>query len=442
MFICRPFRRARCLLIVLAVMLGYAVPAAAVSGTATAAPKAIDDSQLRQYTTTIGGASVLSTTRTIAHRWGSTHDPLDGTTYGYNMVGADPRTCQGSGCSVTIQADITPLQVRIDGTTFSGSDVVAPLLASPLFALNDYGSTPYASAGTWDVEPRGPGGVLSQGDVGNRLQLEDATMRAQFNQTGASSYHLELSPNVMTPVTIDVPQNQGMVLKSGRGVVFAAVNMSWWIAQIQHLLTGADPAHLALYLTDDTLLYQQQGGSFLCCTPGYHGERSAGTDVGSGHSNGNAAVQTMAWASWLSPGVYARPDGGQYWATQDINVLSHEISEWADDPFASNNVQPWPYVPAEPQLGCARLLETGDPVAYAGFAIGTNTFQQGPNPNGTVSADGYYHPQDEAMLPWFTRQAPNTLSEPTQTPSANIGRYTLLGDLDTYPGMTQPAVPC
>ena len=35
--------------------------------------------------------------------------------------------------------------------------------------------------------------------------------------------------------------------------------------------------------------------------------------------------------------------------------------------------------------------------------MGTNTFEQGPNPNGTQSADGYYHPEDEVFSPWFLR---------------------------------------
>ena len=119
----------------------------------------------------------------------------------------------------------------------------------------------------------------------------------------------------------------------------------------------------------------------------------------------------------------------------------HEIAEWADDPFVNNSVEPW-LTPTAPQYGCSGILETGDPVVAIGFAMGTNTFEQGPNPNGTQSADGYYHPEDEVFLPWFMRTAPNTISEPTQSPSANIGRYTLMGDLNPFPGFRQPATGC
>jgi hypothetical protein len=360
-------------------------------------------------------------------------------TYGYNMVGANPNDCSGSACSVTIEADITPVVVHVAGRTYDGYNVLAATLASPQFEANDYGSTPYATAGAANI-PRGAGGALSQDDAGRLLQLQDATMRAQFNKTGASGYHVILHPNVMPPVTIEVPSNHGTLLQSGRGVVFADINISWWSAQIQNLITKADPTHLAIYLTDDVLLYQGQD-IFNCCVIGYHGTRASGAGNGSSNSNGNAKVQTFAWASYISPGIYARPNGGTDWALQDIHALAHEIAEWADDPFVNNYVEPW-LTPTAPQYGCTSILETGDPVVGIGFAMGANVFRQGPSPNGTQSADGYYHPEDEALLPWFMRTAPNTVSEPTQSPSTNVGRYTLMGDLNPFAGFRQPATGC
>jgi hypothetical protein len=399
----------------------------------------IDDATLKAMTTTIGGASVVPTTRTIAHWWGSTVDPHNGITYGYNMVGADPNSCSGSACSVTIETDITPLIVNVGGMTFDGNSVLAATLASPQFALNDYGSTPFATAGASNL-PRGTGGALSQNDAGNLLQLQDVTMRAQFNQTGSSNYHLVLHPNVMPAVTINVPQNQGTLLQSSRGVIFADIDISWWAAQIHNLETKADPTHLPIYLTDNVLLHIGQD-VYNCCVLGFHGTRAVGSGGGSSNSNGNAVVQTFAWASWLQPGIYARPNGGSLWALQDIHALSHEIAEWADDPFVNNTVEPW-LTPTAPQYGCTALLETGDPVVAIGFAMGTNAFQQGPNPNGSQSADGYYHPEDEVFLPWFMRSSPNSVSEPTQNPSTAIGRYGLMGDLNPFPGFRQPATGC
>jgi hypothetical protein len=421
-------------------LFGFAEIAAAQSE-----PQVIDDSQLQALTTTVGGASVLPTTRTVQHWFGSTLDPHNGITYGYNMVGANPFTCSGAACSVTIEADITPVIVNIDGHTFSGLDVLDATLASPQFATNDYGSTPAATApGAFPNVPaliRGPGGTLSQGDAGNQLQLQDATMRAQFNKTGTSQYHLILHPNILPPVTINVPPNQGTLLRSGRGVVFADIDIGWWSSQIKNLnSTRGDPTHLPIYLTNNVLLFVGKS-VFNCCVIGFHGTSPVGIGAGSTNSNGNAKVQTFAWASWVQPGIYARPNGGTDWALQDIHALSHEISEWADDPFVNNTVEPW-LTPTAPQYGCSNILETGDPVVAIGFAMGTNAFEQGPNPNGTQSADGYYHPEDEVHLPWFLRLAPNTVSEPTQTSSTNIGRYTFMGDLNPFPGFREPATGC
>ena len=433
-------KRRLVLLAALTLAIVAVVTATASAGADSATdPQLISDSQLQALTATQGGASVLPTTRTVAHWFGQTLDPGNGVTYGYNMVGSDPNHCAGSACSTTIETDITPINVVVGGRTFSGSDVVPATLASPVFATNDYGSTPFATAGASNL-PRGAGGALSQNDAGNALQLQDATMRAQFNKTGASNYHLILNPHVMPAVTIVVPSNQGTLLQSGRGVVFADINISWWSAQINNLEQSADATHLPIYLTNSVLLHIGKD-IFNCCVLGYHGTRAAGSGGGSANSNGNAVVQTFAWASYMAPGIYARANGGTDWALQDIHGLSHEIAEWGDDPFVNNTVEPW-LTPTAPQYGCTGVLETGDPVVAIGFAMGTNTYAQGANPNGSQSADGYYHPEDEALLPWFMRSAPNTISEPTQVASTNVGRYTFMGSLNPFNGFKAPATGC
>jgi hypothetical protein len=252
---------------------------------------------------------------------------------------------------------------------------------------------------------------------------------------------------VHDPITIVVPGNKGALLMSGRGVVIADINIQWWATRIQNLNTALgyiDPTHLPIYLTNDVVNFIGTDPT-NCCVIGFHGAGPvpSGNEnaYGPGHGEGNQAVQTWAFASYLSPGVYARPNGGVYWALQDIHPLSHEIAEWADDPFINNFVQPW-LTPTAPQYGCTNILETGDPVVAIGFAMGTNGYEQGPNPNGTQSADGYYHPEDEALLPWFMRTAPNTVSEPTQSPSTNVGRYTFMGDLNPFSGFRAPATGC
>ena len=395
---------------------------------------------MQALTTTIGGAPVLPTTRTVTHWFGSTLDPNNGVTYGYNMVGADPSNCSGAACDVTVTVDIVPIKVVVGGMTFDPTDshnALAGTLASPQFALNGYGSTPFATNSSF---ARGAGGLLSQNDAGNQLQLQDATMRAQFNKTGSSSYHVRLNPVVHDPVTIVVPGNRGTLLQSGRGVIFGDVDIQWWATQIQTLnasLGYNDPTHLPIYLTDSVLLHIGPN-PFNCCVIGFHGAGPVPSHTNNGPQNGsgNQPVQTWAWASYVTPGFFGPISA---WALQDIHPLSHEVSEWADDPFINNFVEPW-LTPTAPQYGCTNILETGDPVVAIGFAKGTNTFEQGPTPTGTQVADGFYHPEDEVFLPWFMRTAPNTISQPVQ--GGTDGRYTFMGSLNPYAGFKTAATGC
>src|SRR3954465_10104981 len=100
------------------------------SSSATSIP-VISDAQLHAITSTMGGAPALSSSDTIAHWAGSSVNPDNGVTYGYNMVGSNPFTCSGAACSTTVEVDITPVIVNIDGMTFSGVDSLGALGASP-----------------------------------------------------------------------------------------------------------------------------------------------------------------------------------------------------------------------------------------------------------------------------------------------------------------------
>jgi hypothetical protein len=399
---------------------------AAMAGTD---PVVLQDSGMSPKSTTLGGATVLRTTNTVAHWFGTGLDPNNGVTYGFNMVGADPNSCSGSACDTTVPVDIVPINVTVGGQAFNGSDVVAATLASPQFTTDDYTST---SAATNAAGNKGPGGALSAGNSG--VQLQDATMRSQFNK-GGSSYHLRLAPTVHPAITIDVPAEHGTLLQNSRGLVFADVNVKWWAAQLQYQIGNLgymDPTHLPIFLTNEVMLYD--GKDILnCCIIGFHGAGIVpGNSNGNVHGNGSQPVQTYAWASYVTPGTFSPT---RDWALQDIHALSHEIAEWADDPFVNNSVEPW-LTPTAPQYGCTGILETGDPVVGIGFSKGGNSFEQ------NAYADGTYHPEDEVFLPWFLRTAPNTISQPTQTASSNVGRYTLMGDLNPFPGFRQPATGC
>ncbi len=386
---------------------------------ADSTPQPTDDSSLQPTTTSFGGAAPLATTRTVQHWSGEATNGLDGVTYRFNMVGVDPST-EGSS---TIGVDIIPLNVNVDGMAFNGSDSVAGVVASPLFQEGDFSGTSATGVG-----PRGPGGPVSAGNSG--VQLLDATMRSQFDKIG-TDYHLVLgAPVVFAPVTINVAADKSLLRVSPVGVVVATVDEGWFQTRVQNQLKRRhlDPTRLAIFLTKNVLLYADHNPAH-CCSVGGHGAGHATGGLGGPvNGNGNQPVHTFVWSSWLTPGFF----GPGMWVMKDIVGLSHEITEWANDPFNTNTVQSWS-TPNAPQYGCNNLLETGDPTFAVGFAAGTNTFDQNP------WSDGSYHVQDEAFLPWFMRTA--STSQALQVPSLG-GRYTFMGLLSPLPWFHMAAVPC
>jgi hypothetical protein len=413
----RPFRHAFAALTAAVTALVFTSAGAA----AEESPNPDDDSTLNPTSARFHGEGPHVGARTIQHWTGQTTNPVNGVTYPYSMVGADP----AGDDAATITVDIVPINVTVGGRAFNGSDVIPAVLASPIFQTSDYASTGAASTSTG---ARGAGGELSAGNVD--VQLLDATMRSQFNKVG-TDYHLYLEPIVRRPVTISVPAALGVLRTSRGGITSARVDVTWFQPQVEGLTASLhylQPHRLALFITNDVRLYGNHD-PVICCVFGAHGTTDT-TAEGNG-SDGRQSLQTFVWASWMTAGI-ANP--ATAWAVQDINGLSHEIAEWAADPFETNVVQPW-FATRAPQYGCSSLLEVGDPTVGLGFSQGTNIFDQ------NAFTDGTYHPQDEVFLPWFMRTSPNDVSQATQG-SATAGRYTFLGDLNRVAFFHQPPVTC
>ena len=120
-----------------------------------------------------------------------------------------------------------PLIVHFDGMTFDGTTWSAD---ARLAGVRQQRLRLHAGRDRGRELPNDPkliqgaGGPLSQADRGWRCSFQDATMRAQFDKVGAGSgYHLILHPNVLPAVTINVPQNQGTLMKSPQGVIFPTI---------------------------------------------------------------------------------------------------------------------------------------------------------------------------------------------------------------------------
>ena len=343
------------------------------------------DATAKPKFTSEGGATPFRTAKTIPYWSSSFTDPTNGVTYPYTMVGTSPFT--GNGQTAVPSALIPFRFVFADGTVMDGTSDVAATIASPIFSNYSY--------------------PLSGGDV---AQYGDAIYRAQWNKIG-TNYHVRLgAPAVLPTQTIEVPANQGFAFVNSRGVLIGLVDYYWFSPRLKNAINNlhVSPQTIPIVLNHNTMLYI--GNSANCCIIGYHGATS------SLNGNGAQQVQTYMFGSFITPRTFSgfdQPGAG----LGDIHAISHEVSEWYDDPFINNLVQPWE-TPTAPQYGCTGILETGDPVVGIWFPLPGN-----PQPG----AKGVWHPEDEVHFSWFARESPSR---------AYGGLYTYMGTF------TEPAHSC
>jgi hypothetical protein len=369
--------------------------------------------------TTQGGVApqFLQNARTIPHWTFQYTDPTNNVTYPITMVGTDPST---TNTDTAVHTVIVPLEFNfVAGNqdtsilndlgyagfratpvthTFDGSRRVADVLASPIFQNA--------------VHPAAMGG--------DTAQVGDAFFRAQFNKIG-TSYHVRLvNDSVATTQTIDVPANKGLAYQRPVGAwrtanglptdtIAGVVDSGWFSARLQQLMgtLQIDARTVPIFLTDNVMLYS---GNYLgCCTIGYHGAgMPVGRGAGSANGNGVQPVQTFIFSAWTTPGTYSgfladytnptRTSASPTRGLADIHALSHEVSEWLDDPYVNNRVKPWVAATA-PQYGCTAYLETGDPVVGAWYPLTGNN----AGANDTYNYYGQYHPEEEVNAQWFGR---------------------------------------
>lgn len=438
---------------------------ASASSVFAATPTAKPDSQA--LFTTQGSVSLqaLAGARTIPHFTFTFTDPNNGLTYPITMVGTNPKT---NPTTTTIPTEIIPLKMNFVARNQDTS------------ALNDLGWTGFraiplnwTSDGTSKVAQTTASPIFNSTSAtpadmgGDTTQLGDAFMRAQFNKI-KSTYHVMLgTPSVLPTQTLNVPANQGLayvrpvpawrVAQGIRGAtadLTGVADVSWFSAQLQNLMKSLqiDPATLPIFLTDNVLLYIGEGNYLNCCILGYHGsgaEMPNSHGTGSINSQGAAKVQTYMYAAYTTPGTYsgyetdytgARTTPKPTRGLADIHALSHEVSEWLDDPFTNNAVTPW-LTPTAPQYGCTKLLEVGDPVVGVWFPLPGNTYATDPNSN------GQWHPEDEVFAQWYGRGGVEPTFGAAYEDGGNGPSYTFMGERTTginsaYAGFSNYAQGC
>jgi hypothetical protein len=364
----------------------------AVAGTASPAGATKAGSDDRPLSVHIAGASPTDHTGTIPWWSGSFTDPTNGSTYTFKMVGTDPR----SGTSTTVPTVIVPIKLRFragnqDTSALAGPGFPAP---APLDATLD--ATGPVTADTVQSPIFRPTHFDASNDT---TQYGDAVMRAQFGKVG-TGYHVLLGqPRMLPTVTIDVPTGQGFAFRNRRGILVGRVDYNWWVFRTVNLVQSLSLSRheLPIMLTDDLGLYMDNNYA-QCCVVGFH--VNGPTD----HLNGTNPIATYIWSSWLTPGFFGNwPDLG----AADINVLSHEVAEWLDDPFNDNLVQPW-----TTGSGCNNVLEVADPLFGVSFTVPGNPASTG---NPTYDYGGMWHPQDVTFLDWFARNGQSPDLTPTAT---------------------------
>jgi hypothetical protein len=224
-------------------------------------------------------------------------------------------------------------------------------------------------------------------------QYVDAFQRANFwNAPGfdAENYHVLLSPVITLPaIFIDVPANEGLAMADGNlfqaafGFSFCApmllVDINWFDSYLNGTVlpelaeSGVGPGTLPVFTVYNTgFPVADVTNIFNCCALGYHS--GAGIPI---------LDATYAVNDFDTTNFFVGPAIGL-----NTEVLSHEIAEWMDDPFGTNETAPWGNT-GQVMGACQANLEVGDPLT--GFDVTPVKM-----PNGFT-----YSLQELAFFSWF-----------------------------------------
>ncbi|MBO0885634.1 MAG: hypothetical protein J2P17_35935, partial [Mycobacterium sp.] len=221
-------------------------------------------------------------------------------------------------------------------------------------------------------------------DVGT-AQYVDAFRRSEFwRYTGPSGinprYHVNLELTRLPLVTVHVPASASATA-SGTCATEISIKVQW----LDNYLTGTllpklasrklvGPATFPVFLVNNTVEYDTV--PTLCCILGYHSKFRT--------VRGN--TQTYGVADYENSG-YFPPEAN----LRNVEVLSHEIAEWMDDPLANNPTPRWGNVGQV--SGCQANLEVGDPLTGTTIDDKVGSFT--------------YRLQELAFMSWFYHQSPS-----------------------------------
>jgi len=302
--------------------------------------------------------------------------PLDGRTYTFQIAGTDPTISK-----VTTRIEYVPIALRVH---FPDGTVLDPSLPG----CNDTVSVSdrFFNGPLFNRVP-----LVSNGVNVGTVQIIDGFQRAEFwGLVKHSEYHVKLVSALKVRL-VDVNAPSGSVTAggacAGSGHNLGEIPFGGWDNIVRQMITQfARPDELPIVMAYNVV---ETGGG--CCIIGYH---NAYTRVG--------GTQTYATGAYTDHGIFS---GG----LEDIHAWTHEIGEWANDPFVNNATPAWGHVGQV--SGCQNNLEVGDPLTGTPFLVQFNGFT--------------YHPQELAFFDWFFR-----------TPSMGTGaKYSFEGTFKTAQGV-------
>ena len=313
-----------------------------------------------------GNANAIGAASTIVSvpRWPGSF-AFDGPVQPFIMVGNSPQTTG----KTFINTQIVPISLIFDGIINPKTGTTAVINTNPSVVAKTLAGPDFAKA------------TYTDGFV----QFSDAVQRAEFQPVRRTNWHTILNrPTMFAPVTIHVPSSVVEVLQLPDGRILCLLDITFLEDQLTTLLSSEPRAarQLRIYLLRNTFLFEN-GNPKDCCVVGFH------TALETAAIGSQIFIQTLAYAPWIDSDVAAQ--GLNQATITDVVALSHEITEWMNDPFGTNAVIPSWQFPGEPGV-CQGNLETGDPVEV--LSPNLVTFP--------VTIGGFtYHPQNEALLQWF-----------------------------------------
>jgi hypothetical protein len=315
----------------------------------------------------------------------------------YTMVGTPPE----SGITTRIKAPIIPVTVDLLGkngkvAVFNGyplTFVVTPDITEAVVNSPDFEPFAYAS-GTGQFND-----VMMRTQFWNRIHHSGGNEEGDDNSDG--DWHIKLKASVKTTRHMQIPHGFWYFITDANNVPIGAIvdgntfgNLLFPTTVPVDNTTPIGAAELAGEMTTSDIstllfnnIYLYNGDISHCCVLGYHSYDFEPGD----RSNGNRERRyVMNYSSWIAPGLFS--------GFEDITAHSHEMAEIFNDPFI-NNATPW-WLNLDPfsTAGiCQDNLEVGDVIEVLSA-----------NPIFAAAVGGRtYHPQNEAMFPWFAFESPS-----------------------------------